>query len=282
MGDVRAEQLRLPVQAAAVLPVHAQLEQGLPRVVAAHADPALRRADPDPSLLGSAAEVPPRGAGQGASRASRPTTCASGSRPTSIRCRSTTSRWRHSAPITRKFPLNAVTQRPMAMYHSWDSQNAWLRQIHAHNHSIRESEGRARRGHRGRRLDVGRVAVGQGPLPLQLLRGGRAGHGMDVERDRQGTGRMAPRARRQRIAARVPVEPPDLGRAAGRRPARRSPTRTRSPGQAAWYDVRVRIYPAERGRADRRRGRNSPQFRRRRARPRRRRADRYSCGRKAK
>jgi anaerobic selenocysteine-containing dehydrogenase len=22
----------------------------------------------------------------------------------------------------------------MAMYHSWDSQNAWLRQIHAHNH----------------------------------------------------------------------------------------------------------------------------------------------------
>jgi anaerobic selenocysteine-containing dehydrogenase len=31
------------------------------------------------------------------------------------------------------FPLAAVTQRPMAMYHSWDSQNAWLRQIHAHN-----------------------------------------------------------------------------------------------------------------------------------------------------
>ncbi|MDA8364801.1 MAG: molybdopterin oxidoreductase family protein [Gammaproteobacteria bacterium] len=34
----------------------------------------------------------------------------------------------------RKYPLNAVTQRPMAMYHSWDSQNAWLRQIHAHNY----------------------------------------------------------------------------------------------------------------------------------------------------
>jgi anaerobic selenocysteine-containing dehydrogenase len=32
-----------------------------------------------------------------------------------------------------RFPLAAVTQRPMAMYHSWDSQNAWLRQIHAHN-----------------------------------------------------------------------------------------------------------------------------------------------------
>jgi anaerobic selenocysteine-containing dehydrogenase len=35
---------------------------------------------------------------------------------------------------TNKYPLNAVTQRPMAMHHSWDSQNAWLRQIHAHNY----------------------------------------------------------------------------------------------------------------------------------------------------
>jgi anaerobic selenocysteine-containing dehydrogenase len=33
-----------------------------------------------------------------------------------------------------KYPLNAITQRPMAMYHSWDSQNAWLRQIHTHNY----------------------------------------------------------------------------------------------------------------------------------------------------
>jgi anaerobic selenocysteine-containing dehydrogenase len=33
-----------------------------------------------------------------------------------------------------KYPLAAITQRPMAMYHSWDSQNAWLRQIHTHNY----------------------------------------------------------------------------------------------------------------------------------------------------
>ena len=38
------------------------------------------------------------------------------------------------ASDTAKYPLNAVTQRPMAMYHSWDSQNAWLRQIHTHNY----------------------------------------------------------------------------------------------------------------------------------------------------
>ena len=31
------------------------------------------------------------------------------------------------------FPLHAVTQRPMAMYHSWGSHNAWLRQIHGEN-----------------------------------------------------------------------------------------------------------------------------------------------------
>jgi anaerobic selenocysteine-containing dehydrogenase len=45
-----------------------------------------------------------------------------------------------TAPLEQKlvdnheFPLNALTQRPMAMYHSWDSQNAWLRQIHTHNY----------------------------------------------------------------------------------------------------------------------------------------------------
>jgi len=35
---------------------------------------------------------------------------------------------------TQEYPLNAITQRPMAMYHSWDSQNAWLRQIHTYNY----------------------------------------------------------------------------------------------------------------------------------------------------
>jgi anaerobic selenocysteine-containing dehydrogenase len=31
------------------------------------------------------------------------------------------------------FPMHAVTQRPMAMYHSWGSMNAWLRQILGRN-----------------------------------------------------------------------------------------------------------------------------------------------------
>ena len=32
-----------------------------------------------------------------------------------------------------EYPIHALTQRPMAMYHSWGSQNAWLRQIHGLN-----------------------------------------------------------------------------------------------------------------------------------------------------
>ena len=32
-----------------------------------------------------------------------------------------------------EYPLHALTQRPAAMYHSWGTQNAWLRQIHGTN-----------------------------------------------------------------------------------------------------------------------------------------------------
>jgi anaerobic selenocysteine-containing dehydrogenase len=32
-----------------------------------------------------------------------------------------------------QYPVHAITQRPAAMYHSWGSQNAWLRQIHGYN-----------------------------------------------------------------------------------------------------------------------------------------------------
>ncbi len=88
---------------------------------------------------------------------------------TSIRCRSTTRRSRRRPPTLARYPLNAVTQRPMAMYHSWDSQNAWLRQIHSPQLPVRESAHRAGRRHRRRRLDVGGIAMGQGALHGALL-----------------------------------------------------------------------------------------------------------------
>src|SRR5690606_1484438 len=39
----------------------------------------------------------------------------------------------HDQTSREDYPLNAVTQRPMFMYHAWGSQNAWLRQIAARN-----------------------------------------------------------------------------------------------------------------------------------------------------
>ncbi|TDK22732.1 formate dehydrogenase [Luteimonas aestuarii] len=39
----------------------------------------------------------------------------------------------HDQTSRDAYPLNAVTQRPMFMYHAWGSQNAWLRQIAARN-----------------------------------------------------------------------------------------------------------------------------------------------------
>lgn len=38
-----------------------------------------------------------------------------------------------AAEANSAYPLHAITQRPMHMYHSWGSQNAWLRQITARN-----------------------------------------------------------------------------------------------------------------------------------------------------
>ncbi len=39
----------------------------------------------------------------------------------------------HDQTSRETFPLNAVTQRPMFMYHAWGAQNAWLRQIATRN-----------------------------------------------------------------------------------------------------------------------------------------------------
>jgi sulfite dehydrogenase (quinone) subunit SoeA len=44
------------------------------------------------------------------------------------------------------FPLHAVTQRPMFMYHAWGAQNAWLRQIAARNWLYVHPETGARHG----------------------------------------------------------------------------------------------------------------------------------------
>ena len=52
-----------------------------------------------------------------------------------------------------EFPMHAITQRPMAMYHSWGSQNAWLRQILGRNWLYMARE-------RGRRRSASPMATG--------------------------------------------------------------------------------------------------------------------------
>ncbi|MDP1697440.1 MAG: molybdopterin oxidoreductase family protein [Xanthomonadaceae bacterium] len=46
----------------------------------------------------------------------------------------------------RAFPLHAITQRPMFMYHAWGSQNAWLRQIATRNYLYLHPDTAARFG----------------------------------------------------------------------------------------------------------------------------------------
>jgi anaerobic selenocysteine-containing dehydrogenase len=51
-----------------------------------------------------------------------------------------------AAVDTEAFPLRAITQRPMPMYHSWGSQNAWLRQILSANRLYVNRQTAARHG----------------------------------------------------------------------------------------------------------------------------------------
>ncbi len=145
---------------------------------------------------------------------------------------------------TRRYPLNAVTQRPMAMYHSWDSQNAWLRQIHAHNHLYIHPKTAAAAG------------IADGAWMWVESRWGRvrclACHSESTEPGTvwtwnaigkaKGAWGLAPDANESSkgfllnhlISEELP--PHD----AGEHLSNSDPIT----GQAAWYDVRVRVYPA--------------------------------------
>lgn len=46
----------------------------------------------------------------------------------------------HSMVDVDEYPIHALTQRPMQMYHSWGSQNAWLRQITGSNKMYMNAE----------------------------------------------------------------------------------------------------------------------------------------------
>ncbi|CAA7621477.1 molybdopterin oxidoreductase family protein [Magnetospirillum sp. UT-4] len=145
---------------------------------------------------------------------------------------------------TSKFPLSAITQRPMAMYHSWDSQNAWLRQIHTHNYiMVHPSVGAAGKFDDGDWVWVespwGKVrcmarfteAVEPGTVWTWNAIGKAAGA--------WGLGPDANEAKKGFLLNHVISEElPDM--IGGRHVSNSDPVT----GQAAWYDVRVRITKA--------------------------------------
>jgi anaerobic selenocysteine-containing dehydrogenase len=142
-----------------------------------------------------------------------------------------------------KYPLAAVTQRPMAMYHSWDSQNAWLRQIHNENHLyVNPAVARAEGIEDGAWMWVespwGKVrcvarhseAVEPGTVWTWNAIGKAAG-----------AWSLAPDANEsQRGFLLNHLITEELPGGGGARISNSDPVT----GQAAWYDVRVRIYPA--------------------------------------
>ena len=149
------------------------------------------------------------------------------------------------------FPLAAITQRPMAMYHSWDSQNAWLRQIHSHNHLfvnaatarehgiedgawmwVESPWGRVRcMARHSNAVEPGTVwtwnAIGKAPGAWALA--------PDADEAREGF------LLNHLITDTLPGRDGAAGPGSG--------TSNSDPvtGQAGWYDVRVRIRPAAAG-----------------------------------
>jgi sulfite dehydrogenase (quinone) subunit SoeA len=147
------------------------------------------------------------------------------------------------------FPLSAITQRPMPMYHSWGSQNAWLRQIHDRNFLYVARETAAELGladgdwvtvtsRSGSLTCPIRMMEGLNPMTVWTWNaiGKRAGAWMlahDAAESRQGflLNRVIPTFLPEQNGRRLPSSDPVTG-------------------QAAWYDVRVRIEKAEAGMAE--------------------------------
>jgi anaerobic selenocysteine-containing dehydrogenase len=145
-----------------------------------------------------------------------------------------------------RFPLAAVTQRPMAMYHSWDSQNAWLRQIHGENYLYMNPLMAAEQGiadgswiyvesQWGRVRCMARFSETVEPGTVWTWNAiGKAAGAWNL-------GPGANEAQRGFLLNHLITDELPGGEQAASRLSNSDPVT----GQAAWYDVRVRIYPAE-------------------------------------
>ena len=144
-----------------------------------------------------------------------------------------------------KYPLNAITQRPMAMYHSWDSQNAWLRQIHAHNYLFLSPRVGAQHGFDDGdwiwvESEHGKVrcmcrfseAVEPGTVWTWNAIGKASGAwALDQDANESQKGFLL----NHLISEEIPAKPGE----------HRFSNSDPITGQAAWYDLRVRVYKAD-------------------------------------
>jgi anaerobic selenocysteine-containing dehydrogenase len=143
------------------------------------------------------------------------------------------------------YPYHAITQRPAAMYHSWGSMNAWLRQIHTKNPlyvpgpicdeiGLADGDWVFLTSHHGRiKVEIARMeAVNSSTIWTWNAIGKRKG-AWALDRD-------APEARKGFLMNHLINEllPP---KGDGMRWSNSDPIT----GQAAWYDLRVRIEKAE-------------------------------------
>jgi anaerobic selenocysteine-containing dehydrogenase len=139
------------------------------------------------------------------------------------------------------FTLHAITQRPMHMYHSWGSQNAWLRQITARNRLFVHPETARRCGVKdddwvwvvsphGRVKGQVRLMHGVNPSTVwtwNAIGKRRGAWGLDADAPESTKGFLL-----NHIISELLPE-----REGGHRYSNSDPVT----GQAAWYDLRVRL-----------------------------------------
>ncbi|MHC8508668.1 MAG: molybdopterin-dependent oxidoreductase [Rhodospirillales bacterium] len=145
-----------------------------------------------------------------------------------------------------EYPLTAVTQRPMHMYHSWGSQNAWLRQITGLNklHMHPETARAAGVENGGWVWITGRL--GRVKARVKTMHGVEPGtvwtwNAVAKRKGAWGLAENAPESGRESFLLNHLISellPPETN-PGGLRRANADPVT----GQAAWYDLKVRLEP---------------------------------------
>ena len=148
-----------------------------------------------------------------------------------------------------EYPYHAITQRPAAMYHAWGSQNAWLRQIHGENPLF--VPGPICDAHGLKTGDWAYVSSQHGKIKVKIARmeavNEKTMWTWNAIGKREGAwalDRGAPEAKRGFLLNHLIHEllPP---KGDGLRWSNSDPVT----GQAAWYDLRVKIEKAPEGEA---------------------------------